>query len=73
MMKDKEIVAINGVDYKYCSYYKRLGLHDDGDGSVQHPAVACPECHGTKFSITYGSYKCIANCECGNSMTIYDG
>ena len=70
-MKDKEIVAIDGVDYEYCSFYKRL--EQPNDGSVEHPAIACPKCHGMIFSITYGTYKCIANCKCGNSMTIYDG
>ena len=69
-MKDKETVMINGVDYEYDSYYDRLCLSNDEDSS---PGVACPKCHNTTFSISYGNYRCIANCKCGHSMTIYDG
>ena len=71
-MKDKEIVKINGVEYEYCSHDDAL-FRPSHNGSVEHPVVACPKCHGMKFSITYGNYVCIANCECGHSMSIYDG
>ena len=71
-MKDKETVTIDGVDYQYDSYYDRLE-RPEHDGSVQHPAIACPKCQRTTFCITYGNYQCIANCQCGHSMTIYDG
>jgi hypothetical protein len=71
-LKDKMEVKINGVPYIYESAYKRLervGMV----GSRSHPAIACPLCHGTMFSIVYGNWECIADCPCGHSMTIYDG
>jgi hypothetical protein len=71
-MIDNQEVTINGVVYLYDQYYKRLE-REGQEGSRSHPAIACPECSGTMFSIVYGDYECIADCPCGHSMTIYDG
>jgi len=72
-----ETVVLNGIPFKYDAYYKRLeveqGLDGDGGVTAKTPQVACPCCHGTKFTIGYGNYKCIANRDCGHSMVVYDG
>ncbi len=67
-MKDEEEVIIDNKIYVYDEFYDRLQSKDDNK-----PAIACPQCYNTKFSISYGDYECIANCECGHFMTIYDG
>jgi len=66
--RDKDVTTINGVEYEYSAFYKRLCRTED-----EAPAIACPLCHGVEFTISYGNYECIANCSCGNSMVIYDG
>ena len=71
-----EKVVLNGVTFKYDEYYKRLEVERDADDDDRIGAkveVACPCCHGTKFTIGYGNYECIANCDCGHSMVVYDG
>jgi hypothetical protein len=68
-MKDGEIVKINNLDYRYSKFYDRLELI--GNESKEH--IACPKCNSTTFTISYGTYECIANCSCGHSMTVYDG
>jgi len=77
-LKDDQEVVVQGVTYTYCAFYQRLEQIDDrgfsiADGTVEHPAILCPLCHGAEFRITYGDYECIANCACGHSFTIYDG
>jgi hypothetical protein len=73
-MKDDEIIEIDGLNYRYCAYYKRLQLcgHEQ-EKNPEHPAIVCPECKNTLFRITYGDYECIANCKCGHIMVVYDG
>lgn len=72
-MKNKEQVVINSIIYEYSDYYKRLETTEKEDEKQNHKAqIACPKCHATEFSISYGEYKCIANCKCGHSMTVYD-
>lgn len=71
--EDGDWEIINGIKYVYVSSYDRMELPDFDDGTRYRPAIACPQCFGTKFSISYGDWECIAHCECGHSMTIYDG
>lgn len=66
-LKDGVVVQINGVDFEYSAFYERLN-------AIAKPNhLACPKCHNTKFGISYGDYECIASCDCGHTMTIYDG
>lgn len=67
-MKDNSIIIINKRKFKFNKFYRRLEALDE-----KSPVIACPKCKNTKFKISYGTYECIANCECGHSMTIYDG
>lgn len=41
-----------------------------GDNAIPQVMCACGE---TRFQIGYGSYECIAHCNCGRSFLIYDG
>lgn len=68
--KDNEIIEINGLKYQYSGFYQRLSLKTENENI---PNILCPICHNSKFWISYGEYKCVANCECGHHMTIYDG
>lgn len=68
MYKDKQIVYINNRKFIYDEFYDRLEAHNH-----KKPAIACSKCKNTEFSISYGDYKCIANCKCGHYMTVYDG
>jgi hypothetical protein len=36
------------------------------------PGVICV-CGATEFSLSYGSYECIAHCKCGRSHSVYSG
>ena len=70
-MKDNQEITIENEVYKYCKFYDRL---ENIKGELTNkPAIACPKCLNTLFTITYGHYECIANCKCGHSMTVYDG
>lgn len=74
-LKENEIVEVDGKQYRYNSFYQRLELlKSDGRCDDESPVVImCPCCHATKFTIGYGHYECIATCDCGHSMTVYDG
>lgn len=63
-------ITINNRRY-YPSYERLIIIEDHAETSKAH--VACPKCHNTTFEISFGNYKCIANCKCGHSMTVYDG
>lgn len=67
-MIDKSKVTISDRVFIYESYYDRLEAEDG-----ENPAIACPKCNNTLFSISYDTYQCVANCKCGHKMTIYDG
>lgn len=78
--KKGDKVVLNGTTFVYCEFYERLevesGFGCDGGVTSKAPQIACPCCHGTKFTIGYGNngnYECIANCDCGHSMVVYDG
>jgi len=68
-MKDDDIIIINNNEYKYNSYCKSFMATND----KVFPAVICGICKKDKFQIAYGNYECIAKCECGHIMTIYEG
>ncbi len=73
-MEDGYLIKIGENLFKYDSFYKRLErVSEDGLDIDDAPAIACPKCLSTEFTISYASYECIANCHCGNSFTIYDG
>lgn len=67
-MEDNESVTINNKIFLYDHYYKRLRAEDSGV-----PQIACPNCHNTQFQLSYGDYELIAHCNCGHTMTVYDG
>ena len=67
--KDGDIVIIKGISYDVTN--NTLFASRESDDII--PAVICPKCHNDKFSIKYGSYECIAVCQCGNEMSIYSG
>lgn len=69
-MKDKDIVAINNTHYRYNEFYDRLEVLKKHKTTKE---IACSKCKNREFSISYGDYECIANCNCGHSFTIYDG
>jgi len=72
--KEGETIVLNGVKFFYNEFYKRLTA-ERKDYTIQGGKVeiACPRCFNTKFTISYGIYECIANCDCGHSMVVYDG
>lgn len=68
-MLDGAIKIINGITYRYDKYYDRLETN-----IKTKYEIGCPKCLSVdKFSISYGYYECLANCQCGNSFTIYYG
>lgn len=69
-MKNNEIININGIDYEYSEYYKKLNIVDESKSNVH---VLCPLCLNSLFSLRYGDYELIAQCSCGHEMTVYDG
>lgn len=69
---DNEKVVIDGLTYEFCSFYNRLRVClDDRKKTISE--IRCPNCHGDTFKIGYGNYECIAYCQCGTEMTVYDG
>jgi acetone carboxylase gamma subunit len=69
-MENNEKITIDNEVYEYSKFYDRLQIINDDSNK---PGIICPKCLNTLFTITYGDYKCIANCKCGHSMTVYDG
>jgi hypothetical protein len=67
-LKQGQEFKVNDIIYKYCSFYQSLQSQDD-----EYPAILCPLCYASRFWISYGNYECIANCDCGHKMVIYDG
>ena len=70
-MKDQEHIIIEDTIYLYESFYQRLELVSNSKPCKNQ--IRCPKCHNDRFTISYGTYECIANCSCGHSMVIYDG
>ena len=68
-MNDGDQVIIDGVKYRYDKYYDRL----KGETEDAAPAIACPRCNNTEFTLSYGNYELVAHCKCGQLMTVYDG
>lgn len=69
--KDGQIVNTVFGDFVYVEFYDRLEKKDDNNTIA--PAILCPKCLNSTFTISYGEWECIANCSCGHKMTIYDG
>jgi len=69
--EDDETVYIDGKKWFYSEHYDYLES-PKRDEEVA-PAICCPHCERVEFSISYGTYRCIANCSCGHKMVIYEG
>lgn len=71
-LKDNQKIEIEGRIYTYNAYYKRLVCKHHPE---YNDRVRCPNCYSTYFKIGYndGCYECVAYCDCGHSMVVYDG